>query len=127
MFDLVADVESYPAFLPGCTDSCVHSRSVNEVVASIAVAKGPLKTEFRTRNTLVDGRRIVMELEKGPFSELNGSWEFTPLGEEGCRVGLAIRFSFDSRAADVLLGPAFEAICNGLVDAFVIRAREIYA
>lgn len=126
MFDLVADVEAYPDFLPGCTGARVHSRSGNEVVAGISLAKGPLRTEFRTRNQLLEASRITMELESGPFSQLDGAWEFTPLGEEGSRVALSIRFTFDSRMADMLLGPAFESICNGLVDAFVNRARAVY-
>lgn len=125
MFDLVADVEAYPAFLPGCTGARVHSRSGDEVVASIALAKGPLRTEFRTRNVMEEGRRITMRLEEGPFSQLDGCWEFIPLGEAGSRVALKISFAFDSRLTDALLGPVFESVCNGLVDAFVNRARAI--
>jgi ribosome-associated toxin RatA of RatAB toxin-antitoxin module len=127
MFDLVADVESYPQFLPGCRGSRIHHQEHGEVVASIALAQGPLNTEFRTRNRLDRPSRISMVLEDGPFSELQGNWEFSPLGENGCRVYLNIRFGFQSRALDLLLGPPFEAICNGLMDAFVKRARVLSA
>jgi ribosome-associated toxin RatA of RatAB toxin-antitoxin module len=127
MFDLVADIESYPRFLPGCCGSSIHERSADQVVASIALAQGPLKTEFRTRNQMRRPERITMSLLDGPFSELQGSWEFARLGTtQGCRVSLDIRFAFASRVADFVLGPPFEAICNQLVDAFVKRARLVH-
>jgi ribosome-associated toxin RatA of RatAB toxin-antitoxin module len=66
-----------------------------------------------------------MVLEDGPFSELEGSWEFTRLGDAGCKVSLRIRFGFESRVTDLVMGPPFEAICNQLVDAFVKRARAV--
>lgn len=126
MFDLVADVESYPQFVPGCTGTQVHSHDEEWLVASIALKEGPLRTEFRTRNRLERPRLMDMKLEEGPFSSLHGVWEFTPLGEEGSKVALSIRFAFASRAMDLMLGPVFEMICNRLVNAFVLRARELY-
>lgn len=126
MFELVADVESYPAFLPGCTSARIHERDGHQVIASIALAEGPLRTEFRTRNVLDPSRSIDMQLEDGPFSSLHGEWVFVPLGPAGSRVSLSVRFAFSSRAIDLLLGPVFEALCNRLVDAFVERARDVY-
>jgi ribosome-associated toxin RatA of RatAB toxin-antitoxin module len=125
MFDLVADVESYPAFLPGCSGARIEERKDEIVVASIAMARGPFRSEFTTRNRLERPERITMELERGPFRELHGAWEFRPLGTQGCRVTLTVRFAFESRVADLLLGPTFEALCAHLVDAFVSRAREV--
>lgn len=125
MFDLVADVESYPRFLPGCSGGRIESRDGEAVVASIALARGPLQTEFRTRNRLERPRCITMALEDGPFQDLQGTWEFTPLGTDGSKVALNIRFAFANRVADLLLGPPFEALCNELVDAFVRRAQDL--
>lgn len=126
MFDLVSDVARYPEFLPGCTDARVHSTDGDRVVASIALARGLLRTEFRTRNLLARARSIEMTLEDGPFRELAGRWTFAALGPSGSRVALSLRFAFASRAMDAVLGPAFEALCNQLVDAFVVRARAVY-
>lgn len=125
MFDLVADVESYPQFLPGCSAARVHSRDENLLVGSMSLAKGPLKMEFTTRNRLQRPGRMTMELEDGPFSELRGEWAFSSLGEEGCKVSLNLRFAFENRVADLVLGPPFESICNQLIDAFVQRARVV--
>lgn len=126
MFDLVADVESYPQFLPGCTGATIHAREGNTVDASLTLAQGPLKTEFGTRNALERPGRMGMTLTSGPFRTLQGAWTFAPLGDGGCRVELDLSFEFDSRMKDLLLGPAFEALCNQLVDAFVKRARSVH-
>jgi ribosome-associated toxin RatA of RatAB toxin-antitoxin module len=125
MFDLVADVESYPQFLPGCTGASVSARQGDSVIATLQLSRGPLRTEFTTRNRMERPACITMELEHGPFSELHGAWTFAALGEGGSRVSLSVRFGFASRVTDMLLGPAFETLCAHLVDAFVSRARDV--
>jgi len=127
MFDLVADVESYPQFLPGCSGAKVSVRDGDIVIGTVSLAQEPLRFQFSTRNVLDRPRCITMDLQDGPFRQLSGSWRFTPLGEGGCRVSLELAFAFDSRVAEALLGPPFEALCNRLVDAFVQRARRLRA
>ena len=124
MFNLVADVESYPEFLPGCSAAHIYSRNGNQVTAGIALTQGPLKFEFTTCNQLVPHSRILMALQQGPFSALQGKWDFTPLGV-GSKVALSLEFAFESRLTDLLLGPPFEVICNRVVDAFVQRAKTV--
>lgn len=126
MFALVADVASYPRFLPGCIGSRVLSQDDAEMVASLDLARGPLKAAFTTRNALEPPRRMTMALLEGPFDVLQGEWLLTPLGEHGCRVELRVRFAFTGRARDLLLGPLLELTLNGVVDAFVAEARRLY-
>ncbi|MEQ1800367.1 MAG: type II toxin-antitoxin system RatA family toxin [Gammaproteobacteria bacterium] len=134
MFALVADVEAYPRFLPGCTASSILSREPGGLVASLSLSKGPFSSSFTTRNTLEPPRRLSMELVDGPFQSLHGEWLVTPLVgsagpapvAEGCRIELRVRFQFAGTARDLLLGPAFELTCSGLVDAFVARAKAVY-
>lgn len=126
MFALVADLEAYPQFVPGCTGSSVLSRDAEGVVASLSLSKGPFASSFTTRNRSEPPRRMTMELVDGPFQSLHGEWLIEPLGEKGCRIDLRVRFQFSSATRDLLLGPAFELTCNGLVDAFVARARTVY-
>lgn len=123
MFDLVADVESYPAFLPGCVGATLKSSPGNEVLATLRLKRGLLATEFTTRNQLDRPRRISMELVDGPFKALAGGWQFKEIGPDGCEIELALDFQFDNQVKDLLLGPAFEVLCSELVDAFVRRAR----
>lgn len=124
MFELINDVESYPQFVPYCTAARVVSRTAGEVVATLNIKRGPLKTEFTTRNLLEPGSRVLMQLVSGPFRVLEGLWTLTPLGELGCRVELEMRFEFSNRVAGKLFEPMFEDTAASLVDAFVRRARE---
>ena len=134
MYSLVADVESYPDFLPWCSDAKVHSREekregnrkLSIVEGSVEMRRVGLRRRFRTRNTLIENEAIDMQLVDGPFSELAGGWGFQALGEAGSKVSLDLEFEFDSRVTDRLLGPFFEDICNSLVDAFVQRADALF-
>lgn len=126
LFALVADVESYPEFLPGCTGSHVLAREPDATLARLSLVRGPFAASFTTRNVSVPPTRLTMELVEGPFEQLHGEWTVTPLGERGSRVALRVRFAFPGRARDLLLGPAFESSLSGIMDAFVRRARQLY-
>ena len=125
MFALVADVESYPDFLPWCSDVEVHYREGDVVEATLELHKGKISRRFRTRNTMTPDERMDLALVGGPFQHLAGSWIFEQLGEHGSKVSLAMDFEFDSRTLDILIGAFFEEICNQLVDAFTTRATEV--
>lgn len=125
MFALINDVESYPAFVPGCTHARVESRAPEEIVATLGVKKGPMHAEITTRNRLEQDRRVTMSLIKGPFKELEGVWTLTPVGDSGCRVDLDMRFAFRNPMSAVLFESLFEQTAASLVDAFVGRARAL--
>ena len=124
MFDLVADVERYPEFVPYCTAARVESRTDREMLATLSIKRGPLKAAFTTRNLLEPDRRVLMQFVSGPFRVLEGLWTLTPLGELGCRVELEMRFEFANRLSGALFEPLFEDTAGSLVDAFVRRARD---
>jgi ribosome-associated toxin RatA of RatAB toxin-antitoxin module len=127
MFALVNDVERYPEFLPWCAGARVEDFSETERLASIKVARGVLRTEFTTRNTLQKDARIFMDLVDGPFRNLTGEWRFDGIGERGSRVHFRVEFEFKNRLTAAALGAAFETLCGTIVDAFVLRAQKIYA
>jgi ribosome-associated toxin RatA of RatAB toxin-antitoxin module len=127
MFALVNDVGRYPEFLPWCTGARVEDLSDTERLASIKVARGLLRTEFTTRNTLTEDAQILMRLVDGPFRELTGEWRFDAIGERGSRVHFRLEFEFKNRLTAAALGAAFEALCGTIVDAFALRAQQIYA
>jgi ribosome-associated toxin RatA of RatAB toxin-antitoxin module len=127
MYELINDIERYPEFVPWCTAARVVSRKEHEVVATLNIKRGPLKTEFTTRNLLEPGSRVLMQFVSGPFRVLEGLWTLTALGDLGCRVELEMRFEFANRVAGTLFEPLFEDTAASLVDAFVKRARETRA
>jgi ribosome-associated toxin RatA of RatAB toxin-antitoxin module len=126
MYALVADVESYPEFLPWCSDVEVHLREGSTVEATLELHRGGLKKRFRTRNSMQPETAMELSLVGGPFRHLAGGWRFTPLGEDGSKVALELEFEFDSRALDLVVGAFFEDACNSLVDAFTQRAAQVY-
>ena len=67
-----------------------------------------------------------MQLVEGPFSSLEGRWEFDSLGADGCEVRLRVDFEFSNALKDMLFGATFELICNELIDAFSQRAKALY-
>lgn len=88
LFDLVNDVASYPQFLPWCRASEVLEVSETHMLASLEVAKGSIGQRFVTRNVLLPGQRIEMNLQEGPFTSLHGVWEFKALGDKACKISL---------------------------------------
>lgn len=126
MFVLVTDIESYPRFLPWCSDARVLSRQDDEVTARIDFHVSGVSKSFTTRNRNHLHDEIRMHLVDGPFSELEGSWRFTQLGDDGCKIALQLQYDFSSRVTRLVVAPVFGHIANSLVDAFQKRAAEIY-
>jgi len=124
LFALINDIEAYPRFVPWCTSARIESRTETEIVATLAVRRGPLKTEFTTRNTLEPFSRISMQFVRGPFREFNGEWRLTPIGVTGSRIELELRFAFANSVSALIFEPLFEQTAVSLVDAFVARARS---
>lgn len=125
IYGLVADIERYPDFLPWCAAATVTARAQDEITATLSFESGPARASFTTRNRLDPGRSMTMSLVDGPFEALEGRWDFAPAGVDGTRAELAVRFATRGVAGAVVLGPAFEAACNRLVDAFARRARQV--
>jgi len=129
MFQLVADVEKYPEFLPWCDAARVVTRAPDGLTAELGLSMAGLHQRFTTRNTHDPGRSVHISLVQGPFSQLEGRWTFTQLGnadERACRVTLELQYGFSSGALAALVGPLFDKIASSLVDAFVQRAGQIY-
>ena len=129
MFALVTDVASYPQFLPWCDQAEELSQEANSMTAQVGISIAGIRQSFTTHNTHETDRRVTLKLIKGPFSALDGVWDFIPLGdasERACKVVLTLRYDFDNAALAALVGPVFDKIAGSLVDAFVKRAAQVY-
>ena len=124
MYALVADVESYPQFLPWCDRAVVSVSGPGRTVATLHINFRGLKKEFTTENLNRPEARIDMKLVSGPFRSLEGSWAFTALSDNACKVELSLRYQFASTLLEKVAGPAFHDITDSFVDAFVRRADE---
>ena len=126
MYDIVNHVEAYPEFLPWCGGARLHQADETSMEASIQISVAGLDQWFKTRNSMVAGESIEITLVDGPFKQLHGQWQFTPLDDEGCKIELVLTFEFKRGLAAAIIAPAFTRIANTMVDSFCERARELY-
>jgi len=130
MFGIVNDVASYPEFVPWCCKAEVRSQTDTEVVATLHIRKGLLRTHFTTRNALKPPEAIELALVEGSFRRFAGEWRFDPIVDPdgkpmGCRVNLELTFELAGALGGALLEGIFEHAASALVDAFVARARAL--
>ena len=126
VYGLVADVERYPEFLPWCTEARILAGDEREVTVTLGLASGIARARFTTKNRLEPFQSVAMSLVDGPFDLLEGRWDFTPIAAAGTRADLHVRFATHGLVGTLAIGPAFEGICNHLVDAFARRARQVF-
>jgi coenzyme Q-binding protein COQ10 len=133
MFDLVADVERYPEFVPLCRSLKVRQRKaaangVEVLVADMTAAYKLISEKFTSRVTLDRSNlQILVEYLDGPFSRLENRWTFRPAGEGGCDVEFFISYEFKSRMLALLMGSMFDLAFRRFAAAFEERADRVYS
>ena len=133
MFDLVADVERYPDFVPLCQALKVRQRKQNgdgteTVVCDMTVAYKFIEETFVSRVTLDrPNLHVLVEYLQGPFSRLENRWTFHPTGARSCTVEFFIGYEFRSRALGLVMGSMFDVAFRRFAAAFERRADRVYA
>jgi coenzyme Q-binding protein COQ10 len=132
MFDLVADVERYPEFVPLCQSLKIRQRKAKPngteiVVADMTVSFKLVKETF-TSEVVLDrpNLKIAVRYLRGPFSSLENRWTFEPIGEGACDVTFYLTYEFKSRMLALLMGSVFDAAFARFSAAFEKRADAIY-
>ena len=129
LFELVADIERYPEFLPWCMAARVRRRDSGSVVADLVIGFGMFREKFTSKAALfpnaADAPCIDIEFVDGPFRYLQGRWTFTPHAA-GCEVEFSIDFEFRSRLLQTAIQMLFHEAVRHMVRAFEDRARKIY-
>jgi len=132
MFDLVADVEKYPQFVPLCNSLRVKSRAamgdgITVMVADMTVAYKMIRQTFTSRVTLDrPGLKVVVEYLDGPFKRMQNRWTFHPAGEATCDVEFFIDYEFRSRTLAMVMGAMFDTAFRRFAAAFEQRADAVY-
>ena len=134
MYDLVTAVDQYPKFLPWCERVEVLQHDGDTMTARLHLAYAGVHQAFTTRNRHEPARSVLLELVDGPFSMLEGLWQFEPVGgagkgggdEPACRIEFELNYAFASKPLEALLSPVFDKVANTLVDRFVQRAEAVY-
>lgn len=125
LYELVAEVEDYPAFLPWCVALRVAERSDSVLRAEMIVGFGMLRESFTSEVSLTPKSRIDVRYLDGPFRRLENRWLFLP-ADGGCDIDFFIDFEFRSRLLRKLMQPLFHEAVRRMVRAFEARARERY-
>lgn len=136
MFDLVADVASYPDFLPWTQSARVRSKKempdgeelVADLVISFKVFKERYTSLVRLKPAREPGQEAVVDVEAidGPFERLLTHYRFEPTSETTCRMHLEVDFAFRNRLLQSAAGMAFGLAVSRISEAFETRARELY-
>lgn len=126
MFMLVDDINNYHEFLPWCVDSKASARNDDSVVGAVYLEYLKIKFHFVTQNHNTPYSQIKMNLVDGPFKLLHGSWNFTQLGDNGCKVSLELQYQFINPIMDKLIGSVFAKITANLVECFIKQAKIKY-
>jgi ribosome-associated toxin RatA of RatAB toxin-antitoxin module len=135
MYDLVVGVEQYPDFLPWCAKAEVVEHHDDGMTARLTLVKAGLRHTFTTRNRHRSGEQVQVALIDGPFSELEGTWQFLPVVRPGaardadaaaCRIEFDLRYAFANGPLEALVSPVFDRIANTMVDSFVQRAEQVH-
>jgi coenzyme Q-binding protein COQ10 len=131
MFDLVADVERYPEFVPLCERLIVKARRAGQgtetLVADMTVGFKAFRETFTTR-VVLDRPRFTIDAQylEGPFHHLDSRWTFVPDGAHACRITFAIDYAFKSRLLGAVIGGVFDTTFRRLAEAFEARADAVY-
>ena len=132
MFDLVADVETYPQFVPLCKALTIRQRTPQAdgteiVIADMTVSFKLMREAFTSRVTLDRANlKIQVEYLQGPFSNLENRWSFEPRSAQACDVGFFIAYEFRSRMLAMLMGAMFDTAFQRFAAAFEKRADDVY-
>jgi coenzyme Q-binding protein COQ10 len=132
MFDLVADIERYPEFVPLCESLTVRSRrnkgKKTILVADMAVGYKSIKQKF-TSQILLDREELVIDVKyiDGPFKRMDNQWRFFPISDSESEVEFYIDYEFRSRTLGLLMGAMFDQAFRRFTAAFEERANRIYA
>ena len=126
MYDLVADVERYPEFLPWVAGTRIKSNSETEMVADMLVGFKALREKFTSRVTKRRPEEIKVHYVDGPLKDLDNRWLFRQLPDGGCEIDFAVDFTFKNRIFEALAGQYFDRAFRKMVAAFEARADELY-
>ena len=131
MYKLVTAVAEYPQFLPWCNNAEVLTEHGDGITARLGLAYMGVRHAFTTRNVQVADKSVSVSLVDGPFSLLDGTWLFLPLGRPGstqqaCKIEFELRYTFASPALEVVVSPVFDKVADTFVDSFVRRAEDVY-
>lgn len=126
LYDLVADIERYPEFLPWCLAARIRKRDGDTIHADLVIGFKMVRERFTSRVVLSPPDRIHVTYAEGPFRYLNNHWLFEAAPEGGCVIDFFVDFEFRNRMLQKIIEMLFNEAVRRMVAAFEARARQLY-
>lgn len=126
LFDLVADVASYPQFLPWVIGARIRTKTPELLVADLMVGFKVFRETFTSKVTLERPGHIHVDYVNGPLKYLHNDWTFTEAGEGHTAIDFFVDFEFKNRLFESMAGAVFHEAVKRMVAAFEKRALAIY-
>jgi coenzyme Q-binding protein COQ10 len=126
LFDLVADIDRYPDFLPWCKAARIVRRDEQSVVADLVIGYKLLTEKFRSEVTLDRPHSIAVHYLSGPLSHLSNRWDFEPSGKRACALSFQVAFDFRNPFLRSAMQVFFDKALTKMVAAFEQRAHQLY-
>ncbi|MFN3077700.1 MAG: type II toxin-antitoxin system RatA family toxin [Alphaproteobacteria bacterium] len=125
LFDLVADVERYPEFVPWWVRASVWKTQGDTYFTRQVVGVAVIRHEFQSQTVLRRPDRIDVTSTDKPFKSLDMRWSFLPSPQGGCDVSLDVDYELRTSGYGVLAGIVSGDGIRRLVDAFEGRAYHL--
>ncbi len=129
IYDLILDVEKYPEFLPWCAAGRVVETNEENIIADLVISFKAFSEQYRSKISLsppTDGYAAIdVEMIEGPFKYLSNFWRLKEIST-GVEIDFYVDFAFKSVILDKILGLVFESASKQMIDAFEIRAQQLY-
>ncbi len=126
LFDLVANVQDYPVFLPWCLDAVIIEQSKTHIAADLVIGWKMIREKFTSHVHLDSPKSITVEYQDGPFEYLHNEWKFTAKGAGKTSIDFMVDFEFRSPLLATIIGPIFIPAVHKMIDAFEKRAESLY-
>lgn len=126
VYNLVANVNDYPEFLPWCSKATVHKQTPEEMVADLSIGYGMFNETFTSHVKLKPHDFIEVECTHGPLDRLTNTWEFKPHGHNQTEVFFTIEYQFKNRLMQMAMDALYPTAFAKMTDAFEKRAKQLY-
>ncbi len=125
IFNLINQVDKYSDFLPWCKKSKIISDTNNVIIGVITVSKNFADWTFTTKNNYIINKKIDLRLIDGPFSHLNGCWNFSEIDKNNTLINFNLEYEFSNKIIGLTLKPVFSSIMLSILDSFISEAFKI--
>jgi coenzyme Q-binding protein COQ10 len=125
LFEIVANIRDYPAFVPWCSGARILSESQHEIIADLVIGFGPFQESFRSQVTLDRPREVKVHAIDGPLEHLTNAWTFTPAGDK-THIDFVIDFQFKSHLLDHVANGMFYEAATRMMSAFESRVHLLH-